>query len=124
MLLQRPRCVNCFGHRMGGPPKALTVIRAPAILVLVGGRGVMCPLFREVFVPIYEYECAKCGHEFEILQAADEKPSCPKCGSRRLKKQFSVFATAGSEDAMPSCAGSTPCCSRATCDSGQCPYIR
>ncbi len=34
-------------------------------------------------MPIYEYHCQKCGHEFEVLQKhfdVDEMP-CEKCGS-------------------------------------------
>ena len=34
-------------------------------------------------MPIYEYHCEKCGHEFEVLQKhfdVDEVP-CEKCGS-------------------------------------------
>ncbi len=33
-------------------------------------------------MPLYEYKCTKCGHEFEALQKAKDKPLevCPKCG--------------------------------------------
>ena len=32
-------------------------------------------------MPIYEYECEKCGHTFEIEQAITEEPKkrCPEC---------------------------------------------
>jgi len=32
-------------------------------------------------MPIYEYECKKCGYRFERLQTMKEEPitSCPKC---------------------------------------------
>jgi putative FmdB family regulatory protein len=35
-------------------------------------------------VPIYEYECEKCQHRFEVLQKFNERPlkKCPKCGGR------------------------------------------
>lgn len=47
-------------------------------------------------MPIYEYRCQKCGEESEILvRNSAEKPVCPKCGSKQLAKQFSVFAAAG-----------------------------
>jgi putative FmdB family regulatory protein len=30
-------------------------------------------------MPIYEYECKKCGHKFEgIARVADPLPTCPK----------------------------------------------
>ncbi len=30
-------------------------------------------------MPIYEYSCTACGHEFEELVRGDEKPVCPSC---------------------------------------------
>jgi putative FmdB family regulatory protein len=35
-------------------------------------------------VPIYEYECKKCGHRFERIQKFSEKPvtRCPDCGGK------------------------------------------
>jgi putative FmdB family regulatory protein len=37
---------------------------------------------RVIVVPIYEYECEKCQHRFEILQKFNERPlkKCTKCG--------------------------------------------
>lgn len=34
-------------------------------------------------MPIYEYKCASCGHEFEKLQpiSAGFRQSCPQCGA-------------------------------------------
>lgn len=33
------------------------------------------------FVPIYEYQCAKCGHRFEVVQKVSDAPisKCEKC---------------------------------------------
>jgi putative FmdB family regulatory protein len=33
-------------------------------------------------VPLYEYECKKCGHRFEKIQKFSDEPEkvCPKCG--------------------------------------------
>jgi len=35
-------------------------------------------------VPIYEYECKKCGHRFERIQKFSDKPvtRCPECGGK------------------------------------------
>lgn len=35
-------------------------------------------------MPIYEYECEKCQHRFEVLQKFNERPlkKCAKCGGR------------------------------------------
>ena len=46
-------------------------------------------------MPIYEYTCGKCKHDFEHFarNLSDQPKKCPKCGSKRVKKQFSSFAT-------------------------------
>jgi putative FmdB family regulatory protein len=32
-------------------------------------------------MPIYEYQCKKCGHRFEKMQShSAPAPACPKCG--------------------------------------------
>ena len=33
-------------------------------------------------MPLYEYQCKKCGHRFEKLQKFSDKPvkKCPECG--------------------------------------------
>lgn len=43
-------------------------------------------------MPIYEYQCSNCGHDFETLQKASEDPltDCPKCGEASLKKKISA----------------------------------
>jgi putative FmdB family regulatory protein len=45
-------------------------------------------------MPIYEYACHQCGHEFEALVRQSTVPQCPSCHSTELEKQLSVFATA------------------------------
>ena len=42
-------------------------------------------------MPVYEYLCEKCGHEFEREQriTADPIKTCPECRSRRVKKLIS-----------------------------------
>lgn len=42
-------------------------------------------------MPIYEFKCAKCLHEFETLQkASDPDPVCPECKSDLVLKQLST----------------------------------
>ena len=51
-------------------------------------------------MPIYEYACRSCEHQFESIQKASERPlqDCPECGEPTLKKLMSapVFRLKGS----------------------------
>ncbi len=51
-------------------------------------------------MPIYEYQCDKCGHHLEALQKISDKPlrECPECGRHTLKRLMSapLFRLAGS----------------------------
>jgi putative FmdB family regulatory protein len=46
-------------------------------------------------MPIFEYVCAECNHEFEALVFGKDKAECPKCRSKKLTPKLSVFAVAG-----------------------------
>jgi putative FmdB family regulatory protein len=68
-------------------------------------------------MPIYEYACRDCGHQFECLVRGDEKPLCPSCGQSRLTKQLSVPAAHTSATAKNTCpvqesCGVTNCCGK------------
>ena len=43
-------------------------------------------------MPIYEYRCRSCGHEFEALVRSPEQPLCPSCRSVDLERLISMFA--------------------------------
>lgn len=59
-------------------------------------------------MPIYEYACKKCGHEFEALVRASTVPECPGCHATELEKKLSVFSAPKSGAAgAPFAAG--PC---------------
>ncbi len=50
-------------------------------------------------MPIYEYECKKCGKIFEIYQRLSEKSEdlkCPVCGEPKPVKRVSSFSSCGS----------------------------
>lgn len=51
-------------------------------------------------MPIYEYACRACEHQFESIQKASEAPlrDCPACGQATLRKLLSapVFRLKGS----------------------------
>ena len=45
-------------------------------------------------MPIYEYRCEACGHEFETLQKVSEAPlvDCPACQAPQLRKKVTAAA--------------------------------
>jgi putative FmdB family regulatory protein len=66
-------------------------------------------------MPIFEYVCKECQHQFEALVYGQQKAACPKCDSKKLEAKLSVFAvsakggspTSSSMPAGPMSAG--PC---------------
>jgi putative FmdB family regulatory protein len=47
-------------------------------------------------MPVYEYECPKCGEKFELRRNIADKDSdisCPKCGAKAPKRILSLFST-------------------------------
>jgi putative FmdB family regulatory protein len=63
-------------------------------------------------MPIFEYICNECQHHFEALVFGKQKAECPKCQSKKLEPQLSVFAVsaksgAATQPSMPATAG--PC---------------
>ena len=63
-------------------------------------------------MPIFEYICQECQHEFEALVFGKDKAACPKCQSKKLAPQLSVFAVSAK-----SSAASAPSMSAAPCGS-------
>ncbi len=59
-------------------------------------------------MPIFEYVCKDCQNEFEAIVYGKQKAECPKCQSKKLETQLSVFAVSAkggassSGQAMPS----------------------
>lgn len=43
-------------------------------------------------MPIYEYECRGCGHQFEFLLLPSTVAACPSCGGQELERVISLFA--------------------------------
>ena len=42
-------------------------------------------------MPIYEYECAKCEHRYDVLcriTQANEPKTCPQCASSQSKRRI------------------------------------
>jgi putative FmdB family regulatory protein len=40
-------------------------------------------------VPLFDFRCRACAHEFEALVRPPQAPSCPSCGSADLEKLLS-----------------------------------
>ena len=65
-------------------------------------------------MPIYEFHCEKCEQDSEILVRSSHwaGTKCPRCGSTKLAKKFSTFASAptGGGGEAPSCSGVPSSC--------------
>ena len=49
-------------------------------------------------MPIHDFRCNRCGHEFEGLSRPQDPPvTCPKCASGDLEKLLSGFAVSSAE---------------------------
>jgi len=50
-------------------------------------------------MPIYEYECRSCRHQFEflLLPGSAEAPRCPSCHGVELDRLLSGFAVSSAE---------------------------
>jgi putative FmdB family regulatory protein len=62
-------------------------------------------------MPIFEYSCNECHHEFEALVYGKEKAQCPNCHAKKLTPRLSVFAvSAKSPSASARPAGACGSC--------------
>jgi putative FmdB family regulatory protein len=48
-------------------------------------------------MPLYDYLCGACNHEFEALVRGTDLPSCPKCKSQDLQRLPSSFGMSSLE---------------------------
>jgi putative FmdB family regulatory protein len=60
-------------------------------------------------MPIFEYICRKCNHQFEALIYGDQKAECPKCHARKLAPQLSVFAVSTKSPSSSNARPAGPC---------------
>jgi len=69
-------------------------------------------------MPIYEFECQKCHHNFEALLPSSTSPfpRCEGCNSKRVTKCFSRFGFSSGNKSVSS-IGSSGCSS---CSSSNC----
>lgn len=75
-------------------------------------------------MPIYEFMCPQCNHEFEdLVRNAKEKVHCPECGHKKVERLLSrvafvvggkFTASAGSSE-CGTCSSSPSSCSGCSC---------
>ncbi len=41
-------------------------------------------------MPIYDFSCEQCQHEFEDIVVKDVMPTCPRCASKKIIKKVSA----------------------------------
>jgi putative FmdB family regulatory protein len=71
-------------------------------------------------MPIYEYQCSQCQHQFELLVRSGEAPRCPECGTQQLEKQLSVPAAPIAAGGQLPVSPGGGLCGRSECAQGGC----
>ncbi len=73
-------------------------------------------------MPIYEYQCKKCGNEFDylVLGSDDEPERCPSCNAKKIARLMSAcsFVSKGKGGEKVRSSASSSSCS--SCSSGSC----
>ncbi|MDA8417870.1 MAG: zinc ribbon domain-containing protein [Desulfobacteraceae bacterium] len=70
-------------------------------------------------MPLYDYLCRRCGHEFELLVMGNDQPSCPQCHGEELDKRMSGFSVRGGQAKTKAGAGA-PASKCSGCGGGSC----
>jgi putative FmdB family regulatory protein len=74
-------------------------------------------------MPIYEYICEDCGHEFDALRSmkdADSEIACQQCESHHTHRMLSLFFA--QSNGQPVTASTSSGC--ANCSGGSCASCR
>jgi putative FmdB family regulatory protein len=48
-------------------------------------------------MPLYDFHCRRCDHQFEALVRSGDAPRCPECGAADLERLLSTFALSTDE---------------------------
>ena len=69
-------------------------------------------------MPIYEYVCSSCSHEWSDLVPKHDSPfpDCPECEGKEVEKLFSMFASNAKDTSGPS----MPASGGHSCGTGGC----
>lgn len=49
-------------------------------------------------MPIYEFRCTACGHEFHETVGYGKTAPCPDCGNAKTNRKLSLFSTPSTTD--------------------------
>ncbi len=65
-------------------------------------------------MPLFEFVCKDCNEKFEkiVFSINNETIECPKCKSKNVEKQFSLFSAGASNSDGCSNKGSADCISK------------
>lgn len=67
-------------------------------------------------MPIYEYRCQRCDHEFEkLVLNSSTAISCPKCQSEKVSRMMSAFAFSSGGKFKSTASSSCSGCSSTSC---------
>jgi putative FmdB family regulatory protein len=67
-------------------------------------------------MPIYEYVCDDCGHEFELLVFSwSDPPVCERCAGAQIRRVPSVFGVRSGGKTTPASGGACGTCKAASC---------
>ena len=67
-------------------------------------------------MPIYEFQCKQCNHEFErLVFNSSEKVSCPECKSKKVTRVMSAFAFSVGGKFKSTASSSCGSCSSSSC---------
>ena len=56
-------------------------------------------------MPLYEYKCSGCGHQFEVLILKASQPvACPSCAGDSVERMLSMFAVSSESSRQASTA--------------------
>ena len=59
-------------------------------------------------MPLFEYSCQQCAHQFETLVRGSDTPQCPACHATALTRRSSVFAARASGQGQAALEASAP----------------
>ncbi|HSB04031.1 MAG TPA: zinc ribbon domain-containing protein [Thermodesulfobacteriota bacterium] len=67
-------------------------------------------------MPIYEYHCNRCDHEFEkLVFSSSEKVDCSNCKSKKVSRKMSTFAFSSGGKFKSTASSSCGSCSSSSC---------